>query len=400
MKLFAYDGGNNGVSFYRVWQMTKALRKLGVHVDGLDGKYDFTMAQHQRIVDNYDVISTTTNSAWYNAARICAQAQVKPMIVDMDDDIVNMTPDNPNFASWQPEMDQLEEYKVENFPPAKLELIRQNGGEIVMQNNRPFVSLPGNRPIDNVLDELSAASVMTTTTEYLADVYRKHAKRIEVIPNGVDFELWKGKENDTDKFRIGLFGSNTHVKDWREAVDSIKRFLDEHPDSILVSNFFLRLPEGHTGSFYGSKFRRVIPEYFESLIKSERVEMWGPCEIQDYPEWLANKKVDVILAPLADSQFNRGKSNIKWLEATALGIPVIASELEPYKDIEHGKTGLLAPKPIDFYRQLKRLYKDKQERKRMAANALEVVKSKYDMAKIAAKYVNVLNSLEVTKCAA
>lgn len=400
VKLFSYDGGNNGISFYRVWQLTKALRKLGVHVDGLDGKYDLTMAQHQRIVEDYDVISTTTSSAWYNAARICGMAKLKPMIVDMDDDVVGITTDNPNYDGWMPQPDQYQEYDPATFTPSKIEEIRANGGDIVLRGDKPFVVLPGNRPIDNVLDEIRAAAVFTTTTKYLAEVYKPYAKRIEIVPNGVDFELWHGQANDTDKFRIGLFGSNTHIRDWREAIDSIKRFLSEHDDAVLVSNCFLKLPEGHTGTFYGAKATAIVPEYMDDLVKSGRCEMWGPCEIQDYPKWLADKKADVILAPLRESRFNRSKSNIKWLEATALGVPVIASKLEPYEDIEHGRTGLLADKPIDFYRHLKRLYSDKQERKQMAANALEVVKSKYDMTKIAARYAEILNSLEVTKCAA
>jgi hypothetical protein len=48
--------------------------------------------------------------------------------------------------------------------------------------------------------------------------------------------------------------------------------------------------------------------------------------------------IDVALAPAGKTGFHRAKSDLRWLEAGALGIPVIASP-ELYHDIEHGVTG-------------------------------------------------------------
>lgn len=401
MKVYFYDSGNNGISFYRSWQIQKYLKRLGVEVSGNRGKREMDMEEHEAVVKENDIIVSIANSAWHNTLRLRAQADLKPLIIDSDDDITRMTTDNPNYQSWMPEPDQFEEYNAKDFPPSRLETIRNLGGSLATANGKVYVSLPGNRPVDNFGEQIRSASVLTTTTQPLADAYGDLAKRIEIIPNGVDFELWKGQKNETGKFRIGLFGSNTHIRDWHQASDGISRFLDEHEDAVLVSNHWLKLEEdAKDGTFIGKKHRKIVPDYFDKLIRTSRAEMWGPCEIGDYPTWLAEKRVDVILAPLWDSKFNEGKSNIKWLEATALGVPVIAADLAPYQDIEHGKTGLLAKKPIDYYKLLKRLYKDKREREVLAANALEVVREKYSMTKIAARYLDVLTSLEVSKCAA
>src|SRR3546814_14721972 len=48
----------------------------------------------------------------------------------------------------------------------------------------------------------------------------------------------------------------------------------------------------------------------------------------------------VGVAPLSDTTFNRSKSDIKFLELAALGIPTIASDVAPYRSIRHGETGL------------------------------------------------------------
>ncbi len=57
--------------------------------------------------------------------------------------------------------------------------------------------------------------------------------------------------------------------------------------------------------------------------------------------WLREQRPrwHIGLAPLADTEFNRYKSDLKWLEYTALGLPVVASDLEPYRSIRDHITG-------------------------------------------------------------
>jgi glycosyltransferase involved in cell wall biosynthesis len=53
-------------------------------------------------------------------------------------------------------------------------------------------------------------------------------------------------------------------------------------------------------------------------------------------------------SPLADSDFNNSKSNIKCLEYCALGIPVIASNVIPYRGtIGDSIKGILIDNTID-----------------------------------------------------
>jgi len=51
-----------------------------------------------------------------------------------------------------------------------------------------------------------------------------------------------------------------------------------------------------------------------------------------YPAKLASLNLDLALAPLEDSFFNRCKSNVRLLEYGACGYPVICSNLEAYRD--------------------------------------------------------------------
>jgi hypothetical protein len=42
------------------------------------------------------------------------------------------------------------------------------------------------------------------------------------------------------------------------------------------------------------------------------------------------RKMDLLIAPLVDNPFNRCKSNIKWLEFSALGIPMAGQNICTY----------------------------------------------------------------------
>jgi hypothetical protein len=51
-----------------------------------------------------------------------------------------------------------------------------------------------------------------------------------------------------------------------------------------------------------------------------------------YPRKLASLNLDLALAPLEHNRFNEAKSNLRILEYGALGWPVIASDIQPYRN--------------------------------------------------------------------
>jgi glycosyltransferase involved in cell wall biosynthesis len=56
-----------------------------------------------------------------------------------------------------------------------------------------------------------------------------------------------------------------------------------------------------------------------------------PEKVTNYYSMYAH--ADICLVPLVNSFFNRMKSNLKVLEAANLALPVIASDVHPYKDL-------------------------------------------------------------------
>ena len=89
--------------------------------------------------------------------------------------------------------------------------------------------------------------------------------------------------------------------------------------------------------------------------------------ITQQPAW------DIGLAPLADTAFNRCKSAIKTLDYAALGMAVVASDVDVYRgSLADGHGGLLAANdPGAWFVTLSRLVRDDTLRRGLAQGALQ-----------------------------
>ena len=88
-------------------------------------------------------------------------------------------------------------------------------------------------------------------------------------------------------------------------------------------------------------------ERVESLFEGLPVRQRNPRHADAYPNfvpWMRqNLRWDVAIAPLEDDAFTSCKSDLKYLDYGALGIPGVFSDVRPYRDtVRHGETGLLA----------------------------------------------------------
>ena len=205
-------------------------------------------------------------------------------------------------------------------------LLRAQGKKIVMDSDDTYKDIDGHkwgrilRKVDKSLDEFGRfADLITCSTEFLAKEYRELNKNVVVLPNCVDPEAWPEPErNEGEKVRIGLVGSVAYETNF-ETFAPVLRELANRPEVQLV---LLGLPARNAETE-----KVVVPahkkdyDFWESLPNIE----WTPLvDMKDYFETLNDLKLDLMLIPRADRYFNRCKSNLKFLEASMLEIPVIA----------------------------------------------------------------------------
>ena len=267
-----------------------------------------------------------------------------------------------------------------------MKLLKQTGRKVVYDNDDTYKNIEMMKFQDKLkerellLDEaVKIADLVTTTTEFLANEYRKLNSNVVVLPNCVDPDDWdEPLKNENGKVRIGIVGSVAINKDY----DHIKNLLKELSERHTVELVLFSLPpklDTH------KKMRHIYePEiaYWESL----NIE-WQPFVPQpDYMETLRQLRLDIMLIPREDSYFNRCKSNLKFLEASMLEIPVIAQGFEdglsPYQGVEDIEYMSIAFDEVDWRKKVNLMIDDKEMREKLGKNAKEYVLRNYNIQKM------------------
>lgn len=163
------------------------------------------------------------------------------------------------------------------------------------------------------------------------------------------------KKRTEGEFRIGYFsGSITHNADVALILPSIISFMKKHENVYLYLVGELTLP---------SKLTEL----------RDRVVTFPFLDWHKLPSLIA--MVDVNLAPLEDTIFNRAKSENKWVEAALVETVTLASNVGAFSEmVENEKTGFLCATKEDWDYMLERLYSDRTILSKVSKNANSFVK--------------------------
>lgn len=248
-------------------------------------------------------------------ARQCKTHRV-PLVVDMDDDLLNVPEQKDPHGDYA------------RFRPALLEL-------------------------------LANASLLTTSTEPLAQAYGPLTRSVRLVPNRLDPQTWmppltpsSGVPQGIDQraaIRVLYMGSPTHQEDLELVLAAFARLHEEHRVQLHTVGVASRVPKGVVAiAPAASRYDRFMP-WFRSLAGH----------------------FDIAVAPLVDAPFNRCKSDLKFLEYAACGLPVVASRVVPYvSTIRHGVDGLLTDNDEEsWYRSVESLVTQPELRARLGAAA-------------------------------
>jgi len=319
---------------------------------------------------------------------------------------MNKTPENKKKAALA--SDIVVFHRAED--PKKLELARllkQTGKKIVFDNDDTYkdnstVKLNkfiteervkrGMASINKYVDAfIMEADLVTCSTEFLAEEYRKLNTNVVVLPNCVDpFYFDEPLRNDTDIVRIGVTGSIGVSSDLDVLAPIINHF--EHDKRVQI--VFFSLPSNRYDKLVGETY---TDEY--KFLDSINVE-WHPyVNIDRYYDKLNSLKLDMMIIPRADNYFNRCKSNLKFLEASMFEIPCIAQGFEdgksPYQvNPEDQKYMKLVTDNKEWIPEIEKMINDKEGRLEMGKKAKEYVLANYDIEKKAHLWKEAYSILE------
>jgi O-antigen biosynthesis protein len=181
----------------------------------------------------------------------------------------------------------------------------------------------------NCIDIINMCDEVTVTCPFMKQLYHEKTghNNITVIPNFVpDFwmgHLFNGKEVATQfeknkrKPRILYTGSGAHYD-----VDNKTGGKD---DFTLVRDFVRRTVDKYQWIFVGS-----YPPQLVDLVRQKKIEFYPWQNLLNYPRFISSLRAQLMVAPLEENNFNRAKSDIKFIEACTLGIPCLCQDMVTY----------------------------------------------------------------------
>lgn len=274
-----------------------------------------------------------------------------------------------------------------------IKLLKEAGKKVVFDNDdtyKPNSGVPtnmaraneavGKKLVDmnnNIEEFVKQADLVTTTTEFLAEEYRKLNKNVVVIPNQIDpFNYEEPLKNTSNKIRVGLVGSAVSNDDYLHIIDALD-YLKSRDDVEIV---IFGLPDKDDQRV--QKVREIYKKELDFWNKyaDERQPF---INMSNYYQKLNELRLDLMLIPRQESYFNKCKSNIKYLEASMFEIPVIAQGFtngdSPYdKDLD-GKNGFIVKMGESWIPTIKKLLDDKKLREETGKIAKEYVLKHYNI---------------------
>jgi len=220
---------------------------------------------------------------------------------------------------------------------------------------------------------LAKANLVTCSTVPLANYIAQNFNRnVLVIPNRLfHFFPYKETEHQENKIvKVGYSGSDTHIGDFSdELVNYLTKKINQKKIEFVC---------------FGS-----CPKQLKEIST-----MVPYCKLDQYYPVLNNLHFDIGLIITKDNEFNRGKSNLKYIEYSMLSIPTVANAVYPYANsIVHNETGLLVNDEMNWEVYIDHLIENKAERKRLSKNAYNFVRQNFYYETAELKLINTYTQL-------
>jgi len=219
---------------------------------------------------------------------------------------------------------------------------------------------------------MKRCDALIASTEWIRGNYSHFQRNAYVCRNGLDVRRYELTMPERQSINIGWAGATGHLKaviPWFQQVAAIMR-MREDVNFISIGQDFARGFQQHFGN------QRAIPV------------PWAA--IEQYPA--AMTMFDIALAPGGTGGWYRGKSDLRWLEAGALGIPAIVNP-QVYPDVVDGENGFTAENPMEFVEKLMGLLGSTELRTTVGASARRHVREKRDIKVMSKQWLDVFDKV-------
>jgi len=201
--------------------------------------------------------------------------------------------------------------------------------EVIPDYNKFKFAFDNDEIRQNCIDIINMVDEVTVTCDFMKQLYieKTGQKKITVIPNFVP-NSWMGQlfdprkverayEQNKKKPRILYTGSGAHY--------DVDNKVGGKDDLAQVRDFIRKTINKYQWIFVGA-----FPPQLVDLVRDKKIEFYPWQPLLKYPYFIANLNAQLMVAPLLPNDFNKAKSDIKFIEACILGIPCLCQNIDTY----------------------------------------------------------------------
>ncbi|MDN3526606.1 glycosyltransferase [Halomonas sabkhae] len=209
---------------------------------------------------------------------------------------------------------------------------------------------------------LALADVVVASSEALAARFEERHRDVRVLTPSLISPLPDLHHFEQSTWCLGFHGTRAHLADLQHIASALIHLHDEQ--SALTMEVMM-------GQHTPPELRGL------ERVAAPQAKSWRAFQRHQQAQ-----RLQIGVAPLLDTPFNRGKSFIKFFDITAMGGVGVYSRRSPYTEIvEDGETGLLVEDcPQAWLEALRYLVANPETAKAMAEKAAQVARERGDPA--------------------
>jgi hypothetical protein len=312
------------------------------------------------------------------------------VLYDIDDDYWAVDPTNPSRFVSNVFKDQYEGMMEEcdaiitpsEILGKKIQKLKKNKKVFICHNSINFEHYK-ERPHERDMFEEERKKKI----EYLNEAVKKLEIDEKLFPK---FNDLFGKVLPKDNvLRIGYMGAASHWADLEIVVGVLEKLYEKYDFHFIIQGMVgepLEAAIYYHNRLLDSNLQPEKNDYYKSSLafyqKLKKLDIthipFYPPEL--HPSVLSRADFDIGIAPLQDTEFNRGKSNIKFYEYASVGTVTLASDVEPYRsEVNYRAKNTFQ----DWYDKLEKLIVDEKYRKYLLKTQQDWVKEHRSIEKVA-----------------
>ena len=170
---------------------------------------------------------------------------------------------------------------------------------------------------------------VTVTNKFMQEYYRDKTgnKNITVIPNYPP-RWWMGNFYNSKKIERDYVKNKKKPRVLYPASGAhfdVDNKINQKDDFAHVRDIIRKTVDDFQWVFIGA-----FPPPLQDLVAQGKIEFHPWQRLYEYPYLVANLNVNMLIAPLEDSNFNKAKSDLKYIEACCYGLPIACQDLCTY----------------------------------------------------------------------